>query len=56
MEFILVLAVFLLAAGGLAVGLALGRGPAQGSCGGMSCLKDYDCEACPNRRMQEQDA
>lgn len=49
MEVILALAVFLLAGCGLAAGIFFGRGPVKGSCGGMSCLKDHDCEACPNR-------
>lgn len=47
MEILLVLIIFLLAVGGLALGLALGRGPLRGSCGGMSCMKDITCEGCP---------
>lgn len=53
MEILLVLAVFLLAAGGLGLGLMLGRGPLKGSCGGMACLKDVACEGCPNRGGDE---
>ena len=47
MEILMVLVIFLLAVGGLALGLALGRGPLRGSCGGMSCMKDITCEGCP---------
>ncbi|MBN7758195.1 (Na+)-NQR maturation NqrM [Nitratireductor aquimarinus] len=53
MEILLALAIFLLAATGLAVGLFSGRGPVKGSCGGMACLKDVACEGCPNRSRQE---
>lgn len=49
MEILLVLAVFLLAAGGLGLGLMLGGGPLKGSCGGMACLRDVACEGCPHR-------
>ncbi|PTW99417.1 (Na+)-NQR maturation NqrM [Pararhodobacter aggregans] len=49
MELLLGIAVVLLAAGGLALGLAFGRGPVKGSCGGMACLKDVACEGCPHR-------
>ena len=49
MEFILTIAIFLLAAGGLALGLALGRGPAQTSCDGLACLKSASCSHCPNK-------
>lgn len=53
MEILLVLAIFLLAAGGLGLGLMLGRGPLKGSCGGMSCLKGAACEGCPNRERED---
>ncbi len=53
MELLLALGVFLLAAGGLALGLAFGRGPVKGSCGGMACLKDVACDGCPNRAAAE---
>ncbi|MCA8869262.1 MAG: hypothetical protein KDA67_11475 [Rhodobacteraceae bacterium] len=49
MEILLVLIIFFLAIGGLALGLMLGRGPLRGSCGGMSCIKNITCEGCPNR-------
>lgn len=49
MEFLLVLAIFLLAALGLGLGLMVGRGPLKGSCGGMACLGERACEGCPRR-------
>ncbi|MEJ2017613.1 MAG: (Na+)-NQR maturation NqrM [Maritimibacter sp.] len=53
MEFLLVLAMFLIAASAMALGVFFGRKPIQGSCGGMDCIKGYDCEACPNRQNKE---
>ena len=52
MELLIVLIIFLLAACGLATGLFLGRGPVRGSCGGSSCLKEYDCAACPSGKEE----
>lgn len=49
MELVLGIVVVLLAAGGLALGLAFGRGPARNSCGGMACLVGVTCEGCPHR-------
>lgn len=54
MELILGTLVFLLAAGGLAVGLALGRGPVRGSCGGASCMAGDACAACPRRNRDRE--
>jgi len=48
--FLAVLAVFLLAALGLGLGLMMGGKPVQGSCGGLSCGA---CETCPKRRATE---
>ncbi len=48
--FLAVLAVFLLAALGLGLGLLMGGKPVQGSCGGLSCGA---CETCPNRKASE---
>lgn len=48
--FLAVLAVFLLAALGLGIGLLMGGKPVQGSCGGLSCGA---CETCPNRSASE---
>jgi hypothetical protein len=56
MEMIFAPLVFLLAAGGLGLGLALGRGPARGSCGGASCVAGDACAACPRRRRAASDA
>lgn len=40
------LAIFLLVAAALALGLLLGRGPIKGSCGGISALTREDCPVC----------
>ncbi|WP_169829065.1 hypothetical protein [Nioella sediminis] len=48
--FLAVLAVFLLAALGLGLGLLFGGKPVQGSCSGLSCGA---CETCPNRKASE---
>lgn len=53
MELLLSIAIVALAALGLGVGLLLGRGPVQTSCGGLSCGKGAACAACPNRREPE---
>lgn len=47
--FILSLAIVLLAISGLSIGILFGRPPIKGSCGGLSCIKNADCSACPNR-------
>ena len=52
MELLLGFAIVVLAMGGLALGLAFGRGAVKGSCGGMSCIKDVACEGCPNRKPE----
>ncbi|WP_010137460.1 hypothetical protein [Oceanicola sp. S124] len=54
MELLITLAIFLLAAGGLALGLLFGRGPVQTSCGGASCIKGADCAVCPNRKRGDE--
>jgi hypothetical protein len=54
MELIFGTLVFLLAAGGIGLGLALGRGPARGSCGGLSCVAGDACAGCP-RRVRDAD-
>ncbi|MDG4647322.1 hypothetical protein P6F26_02610 [Roseibacterium sp. SDUM158017] len=53
MEMILATLVFVLAAGGLGLGLALGRGPVRGSCGGASCMAGDACAACPRKRQAD---
>jgi hypothetical protein len=55
MELILGTLVFCLAAGGLGVGLLLGRGPARASCGGADCVAGEACAACPRRRAAEEE-
>lgn len=43
---ILSIVIMLLSAGGLAVGLFFGRPPIRGSCGGLACRKDTECDGC----------
>lgn len=50
MQIVLTLTIFLLAFGGLALGVMVGRAPIKGSCGGLSCLEGVDCGACTRRR------
>ena len=48
--FVLSFAIFLLAVGGLAVGVIFGRPPLKGSCGGLACIKGTSCGACKAKR------
>ena len=48
-QFLIMLLVILMAIGGLSIGLAFGRGPIKGSCGGLACIEEADCSACPHR-------
>ena len=50
--FVLGLLVTLLAIGGLALGVILGRPPIRGSCGGLACIKGANCAGCPQRRTE----
>lgn len=50
MEVIFGIGIFGLAALGLGLGLAFGRGPVKGSCGGVSCMAGEGCAACPRKR------
>ncbi|HPG22672.1 MAG TPA: (Na+)-NQR maturation NqrM [Amaricoccus sp.] len=52
--FLLGLLVTLLAFGGLALGVMLGRPPIRGSCGGLACIRGADCAGCPERRARGQ--
>lgn len=52
--FVFTCAVFLLAVGGLAVGVMAGRAPIKGSCGGLNCIKGARCGACgAAKRLEE---
>ena len=55
MEIVLAIAVVTLAAGGLGLGLILGRGPARTSCGAADELSVGRCADCPLRRRAEGD-
>lgn len=48
--FLLTFLIFLLAVGGLAVGVLFGRAPLKGSCGGLACTKGISCGACQRRK------
>ena len=50
MEIILAVVIFGLAAAGLGLGLALGRGPVRTSCGAAAGLREGRCAECPLRR------
>lgn len=49
-EVLLAILVVGLSAGGLGLGLVLGRGPAQTSCGAAACRQEARCETCPLKR------
>jgi hypothetical protein len=51
-EAALTLVILLLAACGLGLGLAFGRGPLRTSCGAASCLPGAACETCPMRKRR----
>lgn len=53
MQIVLAFAVFLLAFGGLAIGVMAGRAPIKGSCGGADCIKGIDCAACTRKSEGE---
>jgi hypothetical protein len=48
-EVLLVLLIFVVAAGGLGLGLLSGRGPVKTSCSAAACLERGACEVCPRR-------
>ena len=48
-EVLLVLLIFVVAVGGLGLGLLSGRGPVKTSCGAAACLKRGACDVCPRR-------
>ena len=49
MEVLFTVAIMVLAAGGLSVGLMLSGKPPQTSCGGLDCIGGGQCEICPRR-------
>lgn len=49
MELLFGIAIFGLAAAGLALGLVFGRRPVSTSCGGLDCVPGAACDDCPNR-------
>ncbi|MFT5742617.1 MAG: hypothetical protein ACI86S_000677 [Paracoccaceae bacterium] len=51
MEILFAVVIFGLAAAGLGLGLAFGRGPVRTSCGATAGLRKERCEDCPLRRM-----
>ncbi len=54
MEIVFAIVIMTLAAGGLGLGLALGRAPARTSCGAAEGLAKARCADCPLRkRVQE---
>jgi hypothetical protein len=50
LELLLALMIILLAVGGLAAGLLLGRRSITTSCEGMACMERDNCAGCPNRQ------
>lgn len=49
---ILAFFLILLAIGGLALGVMVGRAPLKGSCGGLACVKGLDCGTCKSGRKR----
>ncbi|SFI31414.1 hypothetical protein [Jannaschia pohangensis] len=57
LEMLMAMIIFALAAGGIGLGLAIGRGPARTSCGATDRLVHARCADCPLRRQaSERDA
>lgn len=56
MELLIAIPIVLLAVGGLALGLALGRGPIRGSCGGATCDAGGACAGCLRRNETGRDS
>jgi len=52
-EMLLAVAVVVMAAGGLGLGLILGRSPVRTSCGAAEGLASARCADCPLRRRNE---
>lgn len=56
MEFVIVIAVMSLAAGGIGLGLAFGRPPVRTSCGAADGLATGRCADCPLRKRRTSEA
>lgn len=54
-EVLFAVLIFVLAAGGLGLGLALGGRPPR-SCGSQSCAAGTACAGCPRRARDREDA
>lgn len=52
MEIIFAIAIVVLAAAALAVGLMLGRGAPRLGCDGLECVGGSRCHDCPNRKPE----
>lgn len=50
MEILIAIAIVTLAAGGIGLGLAFGRGPVRASCGAAAAMPGGRCADCPLRR------
>ena len=53
MELVFAVAIMVLAAVGLGLGLFFGRGPVQTSCSAAACLPEARCTDCPLRRQTD---
>lgn len=54
MTFLITFALIVLAIAGLSLGVIFGRGAIKGSCGGLACIPDACCAACPKRQPEGQ--
>ena len=52
---LLAVVVFVLAAGGLALGLILTGKPPETACEGVACLGGERCAGCPKRKAEQAD-
>lgn len=55
MQYLIAIAIFAFAAGGLALGLALRGKPLKTACEGTACLGGERCAGCPNRAREAAD-
>lgn len=47
--FLMTVGLILCALAGMGLGALFGRPPIKGSCGGLSCIPEANCSACPRR-------